>query len=937
MRTTERSIILPIITALLSVCMVVCFICYASKGFVNDKVDTATEKVNTVSEQISAINGSIDELKAADTELNGYIDALETAVAKCESDLAATNAKITQLEENLDGAEYATLTQLTETKTALEGQIATANTAIDNLKAADTTQNSKISALETAKASLESEITAIENRLTIVENSASTGGSCLCDTSLYATKTQLNEAKTALEGQLATVTTAITALQTANGELDTAITALETSVGTLEDELATTKTTIDTVKAELEEAIEVVETTVLAQLNTLKTATESDIATLKTDVAALKAKDTELTNKITALETTVATLASKDWANATFATLEQYASVQTTISGIEQEIDDVNASVTALETNLNSKIATDITAAINALRTELSDDYVAKITAATNSITTAYTEAIETAKTEITSAYTAAISSAISTSETSMKAWVNTTLAEGYYTIAEIDSKLLELKGQITTYDDSEIVAELESQKAALEQAKTDLTNAYKAAITEAIDDNNGVIDTNIENAISTAKSELNESITAIELRVETLETKIEEHNDKIAELEQKVEDLETKVNCLMGVHVVESYTINNDGTHTYTCTACQQTATEEHNYVDNYACECGDKIEITSLSFIIDDVEYDSTKTSASEPARITGSCTIKIKLYGTNLNLINLSHSIKAISTIGWLIDAEEWTFNADNTEATKTYSLGDFDEQTTVFELKYKNPIDGWSYVNSGVYYVYDVEAFWGESADRLLTAGTLTDALASDAAYIKLEEDVTLTTNIEIAADATLTFDLDGNTLTTATNKDGFYNNGTLTILNGMISDTNKNNCAVLNNGTLTMNGVAINGGNPFKNKSGTATLVDCILNNDMDSFYSAALTMEGGTVNATNCDFIGYDYNIYMWHGECSFVGHGSLMFGQVNKYDICVYNGSQVSLSEITTTLEGLTITGLGTVTLPEGYALIDGVVTKSN
>ena len=932
MKTTKRSIILPIITALLSVCMVVCFICYASKGFVNDKVDTATEKVNTVSEQISAINDSIDVMKVADTEINSYIDALETAVAKLETDLAATNAKIAELEESADNAECATVAQLTENKTALEGQIATANTAIDTLKAADTTQNSKISALETAKASLESEITAIENRLTIVENSASSGGSCLCDTSLYATKTQLNEAKTALEGQLETVGAAITALQTANGEIDTVITALETSVNTLESELATTKTTIDTVKAELEEAIEAVETTVLAQLNTLKTATESNIATLKTDVAALKAKDTELANKITALETTVATLASKDWANATSATLEQYQSIQTTIASIEQEIEDINTSVATLETKLNNKIATDITAAINALRTELSDDYVAKITAATNSITTAYTGAIATAKTEITSAYTAAISSAISTSETSIKAWVNETLADGYYTIAQIDAKISALN-----INDTEVKDDIAALETALETAKTDLTNAYKAAITEAIDDNNGVIDTNIKNAISTAKSELNASITAIELRVETLETKFEEHNDKIAELEQKVEDLETKVNCLMGVHVVESYTINNDGTHTYTCTACQQTVTEEHNYVDNYACECGDKIEITSLSFIIDDVEYDSTNTSASEPARITGSCTIKIKLYGTNLNLINLSHSIKAISTTGWLIDVDWWTFNADNTEATKTYSLGDFDEQTTVFELKYKNPIDGWSYVNSGVYYVYDVEAFWGEAANRLTTAGTLADALASSAAYIKLEEDVTLTTNIEIAADATLTFDLDENTLTTATNKDGFYNHGTLTILNGMISDTNKDNCAVLNNGTMTMDRVTITGGNPFKNKSGTATLKNCTLNNNMYSFYSAALTMEGGTVDATDCHFNGYNYNIYMWHEECSFVGHGTLEFGQVNNYNISVSTNSQVSLSEITTDLEGLTITGLGTVMLPEGYELIDGTVTKSN
>ena len=157
------------------------------------------------------------------------------------------------------------------------------------------------------------------------------------------------------------------------------------------------------------------------------------------------------------------------------------------------------------------------------------------------------------------------------------------------------------------------------------------------------------------------------------------------------------------------------------------------------------------------------------------------------------------------------------------------------------------------------------------------------------------------------------------------------------NGTLTILNGMISDTNEDYCAFLNNGTMTMDRVTITGGNPFKNKSGTATLKNCTLNNNMDSFYSAALTMEGGTVDATDCHFYGYDYNIYMWHEECSFVGHGTLEFGQVNNYNISVSTNSQVSLNEITTDLEGLTITGLGPVTLPEGYALIDGAVTKSN
>ena len=923
MKETKRSIIRPIITALLSVCMVICFIFYASKGFVNDKVTPVTEQVNTVSGQITAINGSIDELKAADTELNDYIDALETAVATLETDLAATNAKITEFEESIEETEYATITQLTETKTALEGQIATANTAIDTLKAADTTQNSKISALETAKASLESEIAAIKTRLDIVEGTLANINSCTCDTSLYATKEQLNEAKTALEGQLATVNTAITALQTVNGELDTAITALETSVGALEDELETTKTTIETVKAELEEAIEAVETTVLAQLNTLKTSTESDIATLKADVAALKTKDTELTNKITALETTVATLASKDWANATFATLEQYTSVQTTISGIEQEIDDVNASVTALETKLNSKIATDITAAINALRTELSDDYVAKITAATNSITTAYTGAIATAKTEITSAYTAAISSAISTSETSMKAWVNETLANGYYDIATIDAKLAALEMTLAVAD-SELATDIAQQQAALEKAKTDLTSAYQTAIETAINENNGEIDTKIANDIETAKTELNASITAIELRVATLELLVEQNSDKIAELEQKIEELETKINCLAGVHIVEIYTINDDGTHTFTCTACQETITEEHDYVDYYECECGDKIEITSLSLIIDDVEYDSANTSASNPARVGRNSNIKIKLYGTNLDLIKLSHSVKYKEPYGLLIDVNDWTFNDDDTEATQKYGMihADVDEQTSVYQIKYKNPNN--SYVDSGVYYLYYVEAKWGADVNSLDNEGTLVQAVSSGAAYIQLQRNFVLTQQIEFPSSITTTVDLNTYTVTAATNKDAFYNNGTLTILNGTIVNDNYGYTGVLNNGTmLKMEDVVVDGYNPFVQRKGTAELERCTFKNEeQNSMYSAAICVENGNITATDCSFIGKKYGIYVKNCLAGYTATITLknnvaitMTATWDNYDI-YWNGETgtLDLTSITNGLDNMSV-----------------------
>lgn len=346
----------------------------------------------------------------------------------------------------------------------------------------------------------------------------------------------------------------------------------------------------------------------------------------------------------------------------------------------------------------------------------------------------------------------------------------------------------------------------------------------------------------------------------------------VEQNSDKIAELEQKIEELETKINCLSGVHVVENYTINDDGTHTYTCTACQETITEEHDYVDYYACECGDKIEITSLSLIVDDAEYDSTNTSASNPARVGRNSEIKIKLYGTNLDLIKLSHSVKYKESLyGLLIDVNNWTFNEDGTEATQKYGMiyADVEEQTSVYQIKYQNPNS--SYVDSGVYYLYYVEAKWGADVNSLANEGTLAEAVSSGAAYIQLQRSFVLTQQIEFPSSITTTVDLNTYTVTSATNKDAFYNNGTLTILNGTIVNDNYGYTGVLNNGTtLKMKNVVVDGYNPFVQRKGTAELENCTFKNEKQtSMYSAAICVENGNITATDCSFIGKKYGIYV--------------------------------------------------------------------
>jgi archaellum component FlaC len=158
-----------------------------------------------------------------------------------------------------------------------------------------------------------------------------------------------------------------------------------------------------------------------------------------------------------------------DWAEATFATLEQYSAMQAEISAIKTLIDKTKA--------------------------------------------------------EITEEYTAAIEAAISNSETSMKAWVNTLLAQGYYTISDINGKVSALEALIADGDNN-LQKQINEHKTALQQAKADLTNEYKQYINQAIA-SGGIIDQAIATQVRKAQDELQSKIDAINERLDALEDRL--------------------------------------------------------------------------------------------------------------------------------------------------------------------------------------------------------------------------------------------------------------------------------------------------------------------------------------------------------------------------------------------------------------------------
>lgn len=227
----------------------------------------------------------------------------------------------------------------------------------------------------------------------------------------------------------------------------------------------------------LVERIEALETTQIASINEQISAIHSSIADLEAtdreldaaiqalegqdaallgDVEELKAADAAIEARIAELKAYAeAELAStKDWANATFATLEQYEATCAEVAAIKVLVADLEAS----------------------LKQSIAD--------------------------------------AVAASEAGLKDWVNEQLT-GYWTIAETQAKLDELRG--------EAEEEFAAIEADLKTAADELTAAYKSAIAEAIATSEGKLSTKIDEV----NAALEKKIADIEVRLTAVEEKL--------------------------------------------------------------------------------------------------------------------------------------------------------------------------------------------------------------------------------------------------------------------------------------------------------------------------------------------------------------------------------------------------------------------------
>ncbi len=400
---------------------------------------------------------------------------------------------------------------------------------------------------------------------------------------------KINSRLDAIENtQIATISQQITSINNSilllNGtdkELKEYIAALEKEAENLQTQITTTNTKIDEVKTEVLSTISTEKANILAELEAFRATVNGELDAIKAVLETLKAKDAELDGKIATLQEYVDTelKSTEDWATATFATLEQYNEVVATIATIEGNIEGLNESIAALETRINEKIAKDIETACATLSADLQN--------AVKDVTEAYTSAIATAKNELTEAYTAALEGAISALETSMKEWVNEQLT-AYSTIVSTEAKITALQSEMDgklaaqkTYLEALVNAlsssvttditairkqieeieeaiaknaeEIEALRGELAEQKTELTEAYTAAIAAAIAESEGKMSDKLAEEIAAINERIDKSdIAAIEAlianckaRMETAEADIVQLKSDVLQLQVDVEELQ--------------------------------------------------------------------------------------------------------------------------------------------------------------------------------------------------------------------------------------------------------------------------------------------------------------------------------------------------------------------------------------------------------
>lgn len=408
----------------------------------------------------------------------------------------------------------------------------------------------------------------------------------------------------------------------------------------------------------------------IADLSTIRTNIQTlmDAKTaMGEDITKLKAADQTLEGKIndlkTYVDTELAKYATKDWVNATFATLAKQAEIIT-------DVEKLKTDLAGLDTKLDKAIAN---------------------------------------------------------LDSSLRGWVNGQLS-GYYTIAQVDAKVdgiqsdidaLKTDNETNKSDIEKLEADLAKLTQDLATAKADIETAYKKAIKDAIEGNDGYITETIKTAIATANGKIDD----LTERVGTLES-------DVATLKNDVDALKAMIQT---VSIIPAYSNGSlkaeDGILTINCVITPKKAveslTKENFTILTSESEVLTKSALYGTLTIAKDEDLVLDKTNGTATIKVDVSSVLPAEEDKALTVAVNISSGISDFTTefvpvyepsyveIKMTVGGQEKTYKwaKCNIGATKETDYGDYYAWGTTVKaysaVDYSKTTDAFTFVSSNPY--------------------------------------------------------------------------------------------------------------------------------------------------------------------------------------------------------------------------------------
>ena len=384
-------------------------------------------------------------------------------------------------------------------------------------------------------------------------------------------KTQVNEIK---EEQIKSIEGQISAIEQTIANLDKTDSDIKSNIQALATEAESLRTTIKENEAQNEAHRKALENQLANIEKLIKSLEEKDKA-VEAQISQLHSYiDDQLKNKIEDASQEV-----KDWATTTFSTLAQMESVNTEIASIKSTLQTISETL--------GKIISDL----NELDTTLTDQLK-----------------------QVKESLEKAINTRLAETEASIKSWVNEKL-EGYLTISKAEENLskvkTELGNQLETAksdlnkmieslektqnaENETIRAEIETLRTILNtveatanqnkediatlnqelaNAKTELTENYKAAIRQAITESEGRLTAELNNQIADVNSKIDTKVSEINSRIATIEGRVSELEDKVSVLRAEMDTAKQQIaDILARIQTISYIPEFEDGRATMSC-----------------------------------------------------------------------------------------------------------------------------------------------------------------------------------------------------------------------------------------------------------------------------------------------------------------------------------------------------------------------------